>query len=462
MATTRVEPGSVTLNGQGAEAKALNGEQLAAFKQGFESNPVYRMAQNAVTRTSVDHVALNRDVVNSTTDSFSTVLDDWTVTAQGRSGRCWAFAGLNLLRVGAMKKMNLKKFEFSQAYIQFWDKLERANYFLEAIIETAGLPLDDRTVAFLLDRPLEDGGQWNMFVALVAKHGLVPKAQMPETQSSGSTRRMNQILLSLLRQAARDLRELHASGAGADDLQARKEEALAAVYRILTVHLGTPPETVEWQWTDRSGSFHRDGMMSPQEFAQEYVSIPIDNYVCLVHDPRPEHPVGRTYTVQYLGNVVGAEPVIYLNIDLDLMKETARQVIESGEPVWFGCDVGKMMHRSLGIWDANLYELGPLYGVDFALDKADRLHHHDTLMTHAMLFTGIDVADSEVRRWRVENSWGEKAGNKGFFTMNDNWFGEYVFEIAARRDLLPPDIQTALDTEPIVLPPWDPMGALAR
>lgn len=435
---------------------------LEAYERDFQSIPTNRIAQNAVTRTSVDHIALNREVVNTTDHTFSTVLDDWKVTAQGQTGRCWAFAGMNLLRVGAMKKMNLKEFEFSQPYVLFWDKLERSNYFFEAIIETVDEPVDDRTVGFLLDRPLEDGGQWNMFVALIKKHGLVPKSAMPETQSSNATRRMNQIVWSMLRQGARDLRDLRASGSSIEDLREKKNELLTAIHRVLSIHLGTPPATIQWQWKDRKGEFHRDEPMTPQEFAEKYVTIPIDDYVCLVHDPRPGHELNKTYTVQYLGNVIGGKPVTYLNVDVDLMKDLARESIEGGEPVWFGCDVGKMMHRSLGLWDADLYELDDLYGLDFDLDKSDRLLYHDTLMTHAMLFTGVDVVDSGVRRWRVENSWGEKAGVKGYFTMNDNWFGEYVFEIATRRDALPDELQAALDPEPIVLPAWDPMGALAR
>ncbi|MEZ4522290.1 MAG: C1 family peptidase [Thermomicrobiales bacterium] len=463
MTATRDRLGTaIAEGGDLSQAGALDAATLTGFAEDFRTSPVARIAQNAVTRTSIDHISLNREVVNSTHHTFSTVLDDWKVTSQGQTGRCWAFAGMNLLRVGAMRKMDLREFEFSQAYVLFWDKLERSNYYLEAIIETADDPLDDRTVGFLLDRPLEDGGQWNMFVALVEKHGLVPKAAMPETQSSSATRRLNQVLYSVLRQGSRELRELRGSGASVDDLRSRKDEILKAIHRILSIHLGTPPTTIQWQWKDRSGEFHRDEPMTPREFVEKYVTIPVNDYVCLVHDPRPDHPMNKTYTVQYLGNVIGSKPVTYLNIDLDLMKDLARRTIEDGEPVWFGCDVGKMMHRNLGIWDVDLYELDDLYGVDFDLDKAGRLLYHDTQMTHAMLFTGVDVVDDGVRRWRVENSWGEKSGVKGYFTMNDNWFGEYVFEIATRKEMLPDELQAALDLDPIVLPAWDPMGALAR
>jgi bleomycin hydrolase len=344
----------------------------------------------------------------------------------------------------------------------FWDKLERANYFLEAIIQTADRAPDDRTVAFLLEHPADDGGQWNMFVNLIKKHGLVPKAFMPETESSSNTQRMNGTLRRKLREGAKTLRELRAKDASLDEVRAAKDEILGVVYRILSIHLGTPPDRFTWQWTDHEKVFHREPDLTPREFAERFVDLPIDEYVCLVNDPRPTSPYGRTFTVEYLGNVVGGEIVKYLNVPVDVLKQVAQKTIEDGEPVWFGCDVGKMMRRDLGIWDKDLYDYETLYTTSFTLDKADRLTYGDTQMTHAMLFTGVDVVDEKPRRWRVENSWGEEGGQKGFYTMNDNWFDEYTFEIAARKSYLSPELQAALAQAPIVLPAWDPMGALAR
>ena len=435
--------------------------ELELLRKDFASNPAYRLAQNAVTRVSVDDVAINREIINSVDHSLSTHLDDWKVTDQERSGRCWLFAGLNLLRVGVMRTTALKDFEFSQNHAMFWDKIERANYFLEAIIETAARDLDDRTVAFLLESVASDGGQWNMFAAIVAKHGLVPKGYMPETQSSADTARMNSVLQYLLRQGARSLRVAAAAG-GAEAARTEKAEILRTVYRVLCIHLGTPPERFDWQWTDKDKQFHRDGLLTPQEFAAKYVDLPLADYVCLVHDPRPSSPAGRTFTVDYLGNVLGAPPVTYLNVDMSVIKDIAARTLQGGEPVWFGCDVGKMMSNDYAVWDADLYDLPSVYDAAFSLGKADRLAYHETQMTHAMLFTGVDVLDGTPRRWRVENSWGAERGKDGFYTMNDSWFDQYVFEIAARRSALPEELQQALDTKPIVLPAWDPMGALAR
>ncbi|MYW42708.1 aminopeptidase [Streptomyces sp. SID161] len=437
----------------------LTPDQLEAFEKEFDARPANRLMQNAVTRTPVDDVALDRRILTGIDHSVSHHLDDWKATDQKQSGRCWMFAGLNLLRVGAARELGVKDFEFSQNYLLWWDKFERANHFLEAVVDTSDRDVDDRTVAHLLADPIGDGGQWNMFVALVAKHGLVPKSVMPETDSSSSTRAMNRSLQTLLRQGARDLRAL--AGAGTDAQRERKREVLSAVHRVLGIHLGTPPRRFLWQWEDKDKRFHRDGWLTPAQFAASYVRLPLDEYVCLVHDPRESSPVGRTFTVEYLGNVVDAPPVVYLNVPVGLLKQLAMDTIVGGEPVWFGCDVAKMMHADAGVWDAALFDYAAVYDAPFAMDKADRLLHHDTQMTHAMLFTGVDVVDGSPRRWRVENSWGEKKADKGFWTMNDSWFGEHVFEIAVRRSALPADLADALGRPPIVLPAWDPMGALA-
>src|ERR1700727_747506 len=449
----------MTMDEDAAMDGTLAGADLERLRKDFSANPVYRLAQNAVTRVTVDDVAINREIVSSIDHSLSTTLDDWKVTNQKQSGRCWVFAGLNLLRVGVMRKTGLKDFEFSENYAMFWDKLERANYFLDAIIETADRDLDDRTVAYLLESAASDGGQWNMFAALVAKHGLVPKGCMPETQSSSNSSRMNSVLRSQLRRGARTVRAAMAESLEA--ARAAQAEIMQVVYRILCIHLGTPPGRFDWQWTDNDKKFHRDGVLTPQEFAAKYVDLPVSDYVCLVNDPRPSSPIGRTFTVEYLGNVIGGPPVTYLNVDVQLIKDVAAATLPGGEPVWFGCDVSQMMSNDYAFWDAELYDLPSVYNAPFGLDKAARLAYHESAMTHAMLFTGVDVLDGATRRWRVENSWGSERGKDGFYTMNDSWFGQYVFEIAARKSALPAELQAALEAEPIVLPAWDPMGPVA-
>jgi bleomycin hydrolase len=449
----------MTMTGNKAGA-VLQESDVELLKKQFQADPSLRIVQNAVTRVTVDDVAIDRTIVNEADHTMSASLDDWKVTSQGKSGRCWLFAGLNLLRPGTMAKLNVKEFEFSQNYMMFWDKLERANYFLEAIIEMAGRDIDDRTVAYVLDSVAGDGGQWNMFVALVDKYGLVPKSFMPETQSSSETARMNSLLRAVLRKGALAVRK--AAATDVDAARDQKADILQVVYRILSIHLGTPPERFLWQWQDKDKKFHRDGFLTPKEFAKSYGTLPIDDYVCLVHDPRPTSPTNRTYTVEYLGNVLGAPPVKYLNVEIAVMKDLTARAIESGEPVWFGCDVSKMMSNDYALWDAKLFDYDSVYGTSLGLSKAERLIAHESQMTHAMLFTGVDRVDGVPRRWRVENSWGAERGRDGFYTMNDSWFDEYLFEIAARRELLSPELQAALDAEPTVLPAWDPMGSLAN
>jgi bleomycin hydrolase len=434
-------------------------KQIESMRAEFDGDPSAKVAQNAVTGNNVASVSLRRDLVQEVDFTFSTKLDDWKATNQKSSGRCWLFATLNLFRPGTMKKMNVKEFEFSQAHIHFWDKFERSNHFLEAIIETSDRAVDDRTIHFLLSDPIGDGGQWNMAMNLIRKHGLVPKSAYPESNSSSSTRWMNAILKDILRSTASEIREIIGSGGTVEDARTHKESRMKDIWRVLCIHLGTPPESFDWQWRDKDKEFHRRGKITPQEFAEEFVDIDWEDYVCIVNDPRNEYY--RTYTVEYLQNVAGGPPVVYLNVPSDEMKSITQKILEDGLPVWMGCDVGKQMDRKRGLWDANLFETNELYGVDYGMSKADRLRYGQTMMTHAMLFTGVDVVDGKPRRWRVENSWGDDSGEKGFYTMNDSWYDEHMFEIATARKYLSEKMLDGLETEPTVLDAWDPMGSLA-
>ena len=439
--------------------KTITRKQVVELRKGFAANPSNKVAQNAVTNVQLPDLTLDRNLVQNMDSSFSTKLDDWKVTAQMKSGRCWLFATLNLFRVGAMKKMNLKNFEFSQAHIHFWDKFERANHLLEAIIETADRPVDDRTIHFLLSDPIGDGGQWNMAMNLIRKHGLVPKSAFPESNTSSATRWMNTELKNILRSSACEIRAILEGGGTEDEAREHKEKRIADVWKMLCIHLGTPPKTFDWQWRDKDDKFHRKGRMTPQQFAAEYVDIEWEDYVCIVNDPRNEYY--RTYTIDFLQNVAGGAPVVYQNEPSKEMKAVTQRLLEDGMPVWMGCDVGKEMDRKKGLWDADLFDVEGLYGVEYGMDKADRLRHNQTMMTHAMLFTGVDVVNGRARRWRVENSWGGETGQKGYYTMNDSWYDEYMFEIAAPTSYLNEKMVAGLETEPVVLPAWDPMGSLA-
>ncbi len=443
--------------------KDIRPNDLARFAATFDDEPRNLLALNAVTKSGIAAVALNRRVVGRVDHTYSHLIETPEVTNQKSSGRCWLFAGLNTLRLAAMEKMKLEKFELSQNFPMFWDKLEKANYFLENVLATCDEPLDGRLVMWLLANVVPDGGQWDMFVNLVTKYGLVPKAMMPETHSSSKSGPMNAVLVARLREDAAALREMHAAGAGAEKLRQAKGEMVADLYRMLCIHLGRPPETFLWEWRDKDKEFHRRGVITPREFFEEFVGLDLDDMACLIHAPTADKPFEKLYTVEYLGNVVGGRIVRYLNVDMAVLKKAAVDMIVDGQAVWFGCDVGKMLERDLGVLDLDVYDYELVYGTDFRLDKAGRLNYGHSRMTHAMVLTGVDLDDDgRPVKWRVENSWGDEHGDKGYMLMSDRWFDEFVYEVTVRKQHLSPGLLDVLDTEPVVLPPWDPMGALAR
>ena len=448
----------------------LDQTTLDGLSRAFEEREANRIAMNAVTVNGIDKTARNYDKARRLQRRFSVTVDNGEVTSQARSGRCWLFSSLNVARFLAKKALNVKEFEFSQNYAMYWDKLERANYFLQdiAALASAGEPVDSRLVQHLLADLMGDGGQWTMALNVYAKHGVVPKDLYPETASSQNTGELNTQLRHVLRQAAARLFEAtSANGAGdAGDAQSIVADALAAAHRVLTIHLGEPPVSFDWEWTDKDGAFHRDGEITPVEFWKRYVISQenLEDYVCLVDDPRREHPKGEKIAIEHLGNVVGGTPTEYLNVDAAFMKDCVRRILaDKGIPVWFGADCHPMMDRELGAWATDLFEYGRVYDVDFTLDKEERVRFADSAMNHAMAFVGVDVADdgATTHRWRVENSWGAKIADKGYFTMDDPWFDEYVYEVAVPRDMLPAEYQAALERPAISLPAWDPMGALA-
>jgi len=442
--------------------ETIRPEDLTRFDEAFDAEPANRLALNAVTKNGIAAVALNRDVVARVAHTYSHLIETPEATNQKSSGRCWLFAGLNTLRLAAREQMKLEKFELSQAYLMFWDKLEKANYFLESILDTLDEPLDGRLVMWLLANVIPDGGQWDMFVNLVEKYGVVPKTVMPETHSSSKSGPMNAALVARLRADAAELREMHAGGADPAALRDAKGRMMRQFHRMLCIHLGRPPRRFVWEWRDKDKEFHRHGEITPREFFEQFVGVNLDGMACLIHAPTADKPFGKLYTVQYLGNVVGGHVVRYLNVEMNVLKRAAVDMIAAGRAVWFGCDVGKMMDRELGVLDADAYDYELVYGAPLGLDKAGRLNYGQSRMTHAMVLTGVDL-DDEGRpvKWRVENSWGDEHGDKGYMTMSDRWFDEYLFEITVGKEFVPDEALAALDTEPIVLPPWDPMGALA-
>ena len=427
-----------------------------------EESAKIALARNAATQVGIEAASLNREKIQHTSTAVSHRLDDWKATSQKKSGRCWLFSSLNFLRSRARESLGIKNFEFSQSYVFFWDKFERANWFLTDIIATSDEPVDGRLVQFLLGDVLGDGGQWDMAVSVYMKYGLVPKEVMPESEASTNSRPMNARLRAVLHIGALRLREAIAAGASAEEVDAQRRKILADVWKILVVCLGEPPVRFNWQWRDDEGNFHRDGEITPHEFYERHVGVDLSEYICLVDDPRPENPKGSMETVEHLGNVVGGRPIRYLNAPVEEIKRIAAAQIAAGEAVWFGADVSQPYDRGLGFFVTGIHDYDGLFDVDFSSTKLERVRSGESAMDHAMLFTGVDLDEAgQPRAWRVENSWGDEPGDSGFFTMDDQWFTDNVFEVVVPKSALPEDLAAAVNSEPIVLPAWDPMGTLA-
>ncbi|MDA8193885.1 MAG: C1 family peptidase [Thermaerobacter sp.] len=440
----------------------VSAELIARFAREAGKRPEQRALRNAVVKNGIQAVALDPQTVVASAYTFSLEIPTGPITHQQQSGRCWMFAGLNVLRVKAAQAMNLKEWEFSQAYPMFWDKMEKANYFLESILETLDEPRDSRVVAWLLANLMQDGGQWDMFVNLIEKYGAVPKSVMPETFHSSQSQVMNRLLNRKLRSDAARLRERHASGVGLSAVRAEKEAMLGDIYQMLTHFLGEPPAAFDWEYRDQDDHFHAERQLTPQAFYARYVGVDLSQYVSLINAPTADKPYGRTYTVQHLGNVIGGRPVRYLNVDAGTLRRLALAQLEDGEPVWFGCDVGQLSDRDSGVMAPELYDYEGVLGVSLDMSKAEQLDYGESLMTHAMVLTGVNLVKGQPNRWKVENSWGPDRGHQGFFVMSDQWFDRYLYQVVVHRKYLPPDLDAAWEREPLILPPWDPMGSLAR
>ena len=409
-------------------------------------------------------IAMNWDAFRSIDHTYSHTISNEmkNVTNQKASGRCWGFAGLNLMRLAVSEKYNLENFELSQNYFMFCDKLEKANYFLENIITTLNDPVDSRIMMWLLSEPVNDGAQWDMFGNLMEKYGIMPQSAMPESFQSSHSHMMNRFITRKLRENAATLRNNHSKGATIKDLRKEKEEMMTTIYNMLCICLGTPPESFDWQIRDKKKNFKRFNNLTPLDFYKKHIDIVLKDKVCLIHCPMSNKKMNEHYTVSYLGNVIGGQIISYANVEIDVMKRVAAKSIKAGEAVWFGCDVGKMFHRDLGVMDMKLYDYELLFGTDFKMDKQAKLEYGDSVMTHAMLLTAVDMKGNQSLKWRIENSWGEKGGDKGYMLMTDKWFDEYTYEVVVDKKYLPQKVIEIFDREPVSLKPWDPMGSLAH
>jgi bleomycin hydrolase len=437
----------------------LTPEVLKQLRASVKMDSETRAVMNAVTNNDVKSLVLNRELVTGNSDIFNYKIDVKGITDQKSSGRCWLFAGLNIMRPAVIKKYNLAEFEFSQNYLFFWDKLEKANTFLDAVIELRGKPLDDRELQTLVKDPIPDGGWWSYVVSLIEKYGAVPKEIMPETNNSGSTGAMNRLLAKLVRRDAVELRASAAKGAKVQALQARKIEMLEDVYRLLVLHLGVPPQEFTWRYEDKDKKIGEAGY-TPQSFYADAVGVNLADYVSIFD--HPAYPYGKYYRIKYCRNMTDIPDMDFVNLDARTFKEYAFKMLLAGEPVWFAADSGADMERKEGIMEPGIYDYGSLFGLDLELTKADMILTFDGSPNHAMVFVGADTVGGKPMKWRVENSWGADAGDKGYWTMYDGWFDRYVYSVIVHKKYLPEDVLALLGTEPEVLPAWDPMRELFR
>lgn len=436
--------------------RGITPEVLKILESSVDMNsPHTRALINAVSENDVRKLVVNRAVKNQLFDwNFSFKLKTRGVTDQKSSGRCWLFAGLNILRYRVAQRLNLKKFELSQSYSFFYDKLEKANLFLEKIIETRKRPITDRTVDFLLKQPIPDGGQWNMVVALVNKYGVVPKEIMPETYNTSNTRRINQLLAALLRKDAARLRE---SGKSEEELRKMKIEMLKEIYRLLVYAFGQPPKKFKWRYKGKDGKLSPWKTYTPQNFFKDFVNVNLNDYEVVYNCPAKKYY--RLYSISLDRDMADRKDLTFINLPINEVKKlTLKTLTGTKEPVWFGCDVGKDLLNREGIMAPDIYDYTSLLGVDFTITKKQRILYRHSIPTHAMVFTGVDLDENgKPVKWLVENSWGAKAGKNGMYVMYDKWFDYYLYEVVIPKKNLPPEIQKILKQKPKVVPPWDPM-----
>jgi bleomycin hydrolase len=440
--------------------KNITMDLIKDYNQEFDLDINNQLLMNAIVKNGIQNVSVDYTSNINMQHNFSIEIKSGEITAQEKSGRCWLFAGLNIVRWHMMKKLDLKTFELSQTYQMFFDKFEKANYFLESILETLDEATDSRLIQHLLQNPVEDGGQWDMFYNIVEKYGVVPKAMMPESFESSNTQKINWLLTLRLRKDASILREVNANGTTAAELEKMKACMLKDIYFILCKSLGKPPVNFDFEYRNKDEEFFRETDLTPLSFYEKYVGNLLDDYVSLISAPTQDKPFMKSYTVSYLGNVVN-KPVKYLNVEVETLKQVAIEQMQDGEPVWFGCDVGKWLGDP-GAMDLDQFHYSEVFKTEFEMDKAQRLDYGESMMTHAMVFLGVNLKDGKANRWKVENSWGDKKGNKGYYIMSDDWFSEYLYQIVVPKKYLSSQMLEAYNSEPTVLKPWDPMGSLAK
>ena len=448
----------VMISALGVLAQTKNGgiseEMLGRIRQGYTGTPEQKAVKNALASNSIATLAINGENLSMIDTHFSHRVPTKGITNQKSSGRCWLFTGLNVLRAKVIAKYDLPGLEFSQNYNSFYDLLEKSNLFLQAIIDTRDLPMEDRKVDWLLKNPIGDGGQFTGVSNLLMKYGVVPREVMPETFQSENTSQMAMILKWKLREYALELRTLKANKA-----MERKEAMLTEIYRILVECLGVPPTEFEWTRYDKSGKAVSTKKYTPNSFYEEYIGDDLENnYIMVMNDPSREY--GKVYEIEYDRHVYDGENWLYINLPIERVKELAIASIKDNTAMYFSCDVGKFMDRKKGTLDVKNMDYASLFRTEFPMDKKQRIQTYSSGSSHAMTLIAVDLDEAgQPKKWMVENSWGASSGYQGNLIMTDEWFNEYMFRVVIEKKYVPADIMKMLEQKPIMLPSWDPMFA---
>ena len=427
---------------------------LAQISATYEDNGYDRAISNALAGTSISVLAVNADNAAMIDTHFSDRVKTKGITDQKSSGRCWLFTGLNVLRAKMIDKYDLPGMEFSQSYLFFYDQLEKANLFLQGVIDTRKLPFEDRQVDWLFSNPLSDGGQFTGVSNLITKYGLVPAEAMPETYQANNTSQMANLLKLKLREFGLELRA--AGKARPAELQEMKVRQLSEIYRILALCLGEPVKEFEWTRCDRDNNIVSRATYTPMNFYQEFIGEDLENnYIMIMNDPTREY--GKVYEIDYDRHVYDGHNWLYINLPVERIKEMAIASIKDNVAMYFSCDVGKFYNSKKGTLDIANFDYASLMGVEFGMDKKQRVQTHASGSSHAMTLIAVDIVDGKPVKWMVENSWGPSSGYKGCLIMTDEWFNEYMFRLVVEKKYVPEDILKMLDQEPVMLPAWDPM-----
>ena len=441
--------------------KEITIENLNKIEEEYISDKSCAIARHALTNTGIDVAAQSKDTVGGMDFNFDINIKTMAVNNQKASGRCWIFAACNVMREMIGKKIGVGTFKLSQSYIAFYDKLEKLNYTLNALIDTLDRDYDDRTVQFLVQSGVGDGGQWDMLVNVVKKYGICPKNAFVETFTSNNTRILNSLLNAELRRFASEARLVNAKN-GMDAVEELKDSYMKRFYKALISCYGVPPKTFDLKYTDDKGNFQIVRGFTPKSFFDKYIGKEIDNYVSCINAPTKSKPFGKSYTVKYLGNVEGGKLVKHLNIPMERLKELVISQLKDGEIVWFGSDVASYGDRIRGVWNDQEFDFKSLLDLDIKMDKGESLDFRSSAMNHAMCITGVAFDEKGVpTKWKIENSWGNDRGKQGYFMMSASWFDQYTYQAVVNKKYLTKEELAAYESEPVVLQPWDPMGSLA-